>query len=555
MIREYFGNKILFGSALVLSLIFAPAVHAQFNAEEAELIDEGFRLFTKETFDGNGRTCSTCHVPKESYNIFPSTIDGLKKKEKNLLFAESVPGLENVALIESHTLFNISGGPSPLCTADDFFLCDDGHSGPVFRSTMGIFAQAITSVNARPTFPGSPLVPAFCNTGFTASLMQLGWAGDGAPGTPNTDPACKTHHGTFDPDADGTLRGFANGAIAQHSTASLDRIEGMDFRFATDDELDAMEAFQFWLGRRALTAAENAAQATVNATEFDVELLHFADGRVARGRDHYVGGPENAAGVGPPFPPPPVVDPDAGAGCNGCHINGGAMSRIGPSGFPANINLNTDVELGSDDIGLAVVGAGLPHDEGGANVFGPPFPALFEEAFNIQSVIEAAQKKAWFHNHRVVDDFEAAIEFYIHPDFIENGAGFFTSEQVMRNGNLSGSISFPYGDGVEHLGAFLRALNAFYNLRDCERLIDEAIERIEGGVSAKVPVRHCQFNLAHVKRVLKESKLPQLHKDVRLEAKKVRRKLNGSWNNPNIKKLERMKVRIRAMRDSIATQT
>ncbi|MGI9380190.1 MAG: hypothetical protein ACR2OW_11115, partial [Methyloligellaceae bacterium] len=59
-----------------------------------ECIDEGFRVFTKETFEGNGRTCATCHIPEENYNIFPSSIEKLSKKQKKLVFVPHVPGLE-----------------------------------------------------------------------------------------------------------------------------------------------------------------------------------------------------------------------------------------------------------------------------------------------------------------------------------------------------------------------------------------------------------------------------------------------------------------------------
>ena len=77
-----------------------------------------------------------------------------------------------------------------------------------------------------------------------------------------------------------------------------------------------------------------------------------------------------------------------------------------------NININTDVEKGSDDaMFVNAVTRAVPHDEGGSDSFppagGPPPGApAFEEAFNVQSIIEAPQKKAWFHNHRVLNDFE-----------------------------------------------------------------------------------------------------------------------------------------------------
>jgi hypothetical protein len=526
-------------------------LHAVETAAEAKLIDEGFKLFTKETFDGNGRTCGTCHIPKESYNIFPSNIKKLKSKDRKLVFATNVPGLENPDLVKSHALFNISGR-ADTCLASDPECFDpavsiEGHSGPVFRSTMGIFGLEVTTNNESGGFPGTPLYPAFCSEGFENQLPQLGWSGDGSPGTPaDNSGECSSHHGSL-PHAsvDGSVRAFAWGAVAQHASKSLERIEGFDFRFPEEYELDALEAHQLWLGRRALTPEENAIQGTTDASEFDVTLLDFKDPRVALGRDHFVGPPEFATFPGAP----PTNNADAGAGCNGCHRNGGAKLAGN------NININTDVELGSDDIGMKVVGVALPHDEGASTSFGNPTrDPDFQEAFNIQSIIEAAQKKAWFHNHRVSNKFEKAIEFYISSDFTDN-AGAFTSEHVMRNGNTSGSISFPKGDGVEHIGAFLRALNAFYNLRDCERLIDEAIDRVAWKVSLTLPLEHCAFNLDHTAGVLKGAKLPKLHKIVQKGAKNLKKEMKRAKRSKRVDKLLRARAIIHAMRNSIATQT
>src|SRR5262249_23537359 len=60
---------------------------------------------------------------------------------------------------------------------------------------------------------------------------RLGWSGDGAPGR-------------------GTLHEFAFGAIIQHFTKSLARKPGVDFRIPTEEELDALEAFQLFTGRQ-----------------------------------------------------------------------------------------------------------------------------------------------------------------------------------------------------------------------------------------------------------------------------------------------------------------
>src|SRR5262245_52489284 len=77
---------------------------------EALLVDEGFRVFTEETFDGNGRKCSTCHIPEANYSISPEDIAELSDKDRALVFAENVPGLEESALINDLALFNVKGG-------------------------------------------------------------------------------------------------------------------------------------------------------------------------------------------------------------------------------------------------------------------------------------------------------------------------------------------------------------------------------------------------------------------------------------------------------------
>jgi hypothetical protein len=332
----------------------------------------------------------------------------------------------------------------------------------------------------------------------------------------------------------------------------LERIPGRDFRFATDEELDALEAFQRWLGRRPLTAAENAIQGTANATEFDLRLLKFKDPRVGKGRDHFRGGGQpNPNALLPDGGPPPVVPfgPTNGAGCDACHGNGGAISGI--AGINRNINLNTFVELSSEEIGLDVVRVALPVDEGGSIPF-----ARAVDAFNIQSIIEAAEKLAWMHNHKVLSDFEKAIAHYGSDDFVNNVAppGVVSTMELLQNGNGI-TITFPRKNGINHLGAFLRALNAFYNLRDCERLIDEAIERIHLGISVENPVRHCLFNLKQVERVLIGSKLPLLHLDVQIRALAISVRLLAAEFTRNVRQFENIKASVRQIRDSIAVQT
>lgn len=82
------------------------------------------------------------------------------------MFASNVPGFENVELIEKFALFNISGGPAPLCPGDDptCFDDEDSHFGPLFRASMAIQALDLTTQMTEEAvkdgdFHGTPLLP------------------------------------------------------------------------------------------------------------------------------------------------------------------------------------------------------------------------------------------------------------------------------------------------------------------------------------------------------------------------------------------------------------
>lgn len=170
---------------------------------KAVLVEKGRRLFFNETFNGNGRTCGTCHPVDNNFTLDPRFIARLQK-DNPLFVAEFVPALaqnfENPRLMREFALIQEN--------LDGF---DDLANRFVMRGVP--HTQALrTSVAS----PGGP---------------RTGWSGDGAPG-------------------DGALRSFAAGAVIQHFTQTLNRVAGVDFRLPTADELDALEAFQLSLGRQ-----------------------------------------------------------------------------------------------------------------------------------------------------------------------------------------------------------------------------------------------------------------------------------------------------------------
>src|SRR5512134_961600 len=166
-------------------------------------VSRGKAIFFNETFDGNGRTCGTCHPERNNFTIDPAFIATLPPTDP-LFVAEFNPALgknfENPKLMRQFGLIleNLDGFAD---LENKFVMCGVPH----------VLAQR-TSVNS--------------NQG-----PRTGWSGDGAPG-------------------DGSLRSFATGAVIQHFTKTLNRVPGVDFRLPTDAELDAIEAFMLSLGRQ-----------------------------------------------------------------------------------------------------------------------------------------------------------------------------------------------------------------------------------------------------------------------------------------------------------------
>jgi hypothetical protein len=166
-------------------------------------VSRGKEIFFNETFNGNSRTCGTCHPARNNFTIDPAFIATLPPTDP-LFVAEFNPALgknfENPKLMRQFGLI--------LENLDGF---DDLEKKFVMRGVPHVLAQR-TSVNS-------------------SQGPRTGWSGDGAPG-------------------DGSLRSFATGAVIQHFTKTLNRVPGVDFRLPTEAELDALEAFMLSLGRQ-----------------------------------------------------------------------------------------------------------------------------------------------------------------------------------------------------------------------------------------------------------------------------------------------------------------
>lgn len=356
------------------------------TVDEAKLIDTGFKVFSKQTFKGNGRTCTTCHLPKSDFNISPADIPTLSAHQKALVFGTNIsPGnagagtLENPTMVQNLAAFNINDGVGGIASEVG---TGNTPAGP-FRASMTIAGLAFTTANLLPDYcssssppqifeifgtpnPCSPLPSAFPAPGTPLELfgvfdngeipfdptdidndgpnpaesdegtrnIELGWAGDGAISDPSIFPtsgspgaADDCQHAVEEANADTTdltksLEVFSLTAVKTHLTKTLNRVPGVDFRCPTPNELAELAAFQEYLGRR----FELALAAGVRGDSFDKPnstLLDFAAGTQVDANQPVITFKDQTAEMGK------AIFLDKNAQCNFCHFNAGANTATG----------------------------------------------------------------------------------------------------------------------------------------------------------------------------------------------------------------------------------
>lgn len=380
-----------------------PASQPPLATEMADLVAFGERLFHRETFEGNGRTCSTCHPAENDFTLDPAFISGLPDDDP-LFIAEGDPAL---AELERPELMRRLG--LILVNADGF---EDPVGKFVMRSVPHLLGLNTTLGAAFVLDPENN--PGVASDGTTVPpLQRTGWSGDGAPGN-------------------GTLLEFAVGAVVQHAPRTLNRVPGADFRLPTMEELEALEAFQLTLGRE---------------RDPVLFLTRFHDSLADRGRRIF-----QNAGIEPGLPQGKCVQ---------CHTNAGARVTIFQPPVFGQFNRNSDIGtermLGAPS---RVLNPELPFDGGfgtdescDIDGDGAPDPGVFGNcSFNTPSLVEAADTGPYFHNHSVAT-LEEAIAFYNSDAFNDT-----VNAQQIRGIDLE-------SDAVAAIAAFLRAINAAENLR------------------------------------------------------------------------------------------
>jgi len=345
---------------------------------DAELIEKGRQIFFNETFEGNGRTCGSCHPAENNFAIDPAFIASLPDDDP-LFVAEFNPDLK------------------------------ENFENPRLMREFGLIVENLDGFDDlanKFTLRGVPHTLGLPNTIDSALGPRTGWSGDGAPG-------------------DGTLRSFAIGAVIQHFTKTLNRVPGTDFRLPTDEELDALEAFQFSLGRQQELALPLQLKGTV-AKRGQALFLSPAEGK-----------------------------------CFACHSNAGANGD--PAVFGPNVgnqNFNTGVE-DLPDQPQDLTGELVPPDDG----FGIPG----DGTFNTPSLIEAADTGPFFHNNSI-ETIEGSVAFYNGDAFNNSPAGQLLQQATGSGINLDGTQ-------VVEVAAFLRVINALENIRQSIELLEPVAQK------------------------------------------------------------------------------
>jgi hypothetical protein len=343
---------------------------------QSQLIAKGRDIFFNETFAGNGRTCGTCHPAENNFTIDPAFIATLPK-DNPLFVAEFNPALkenfENPALMREFGLIQEN--------LDGF---DDLKNKFVMRGVPHVLGLRNSVAS-----PGGP---------------RTGWSGDGAPG-------------------DGSLRSFAVGAVIQHFTKTLNRVPGIDFRLPTDDELNALEAFQLSLGRQQ-----------------DLVLPLRLKGTVPkRGQAIFL---DNSLGK-----------------CNLCHVNAGATANLG-GGSLGNANFNTGVEDLPDQPARLTTQT-VPRDDG--------FHTPGDGTFNVPPLVEAADSGPFFHNN-AIETIEGAVAFYDGEAFNNSPAGLTLKQADPRGVGIELD-----GTQIVAIAAFLRVINTLENIRQSIMLLETSL--------------------------------------------------------------------------------
>jgi cytochrome c peroxidase len=342
----------------------------------------GADIFFKENFNGNGRTCGTCHRVERNFAIDPAFIARLPNSDPLFIAENTSDGL-------------------PL---DDLEIPEQMRArGLILENVDGTEPEGPTVRFVLRSVPHNlSMGTSIRNGGSNSSphVERTGWGGDGAPfGGTNGSGVTMT----------GRLDDFTMGAINQHFTRSLNRVPGVDFRKATEQEGQAVATFMKQLGR---------------LNDVSINSVAFSDSGAELGRQRFIS-----------------------VGCDGCHGNAGALNGAPP---PINGNMNTNVE----SVRHPALSS-FPVD-GGDFVFPGQQAPFGNGTFNAPPLIEAADTGPFFHTDTQV--IGAPAENTPSAQTIEQSVAFYNSQAFVLNASINAA-------DIANIGRFLRAINAVFNIQ------------------------------------------------------------------------------------------
>jgi uncharacterized membrane protein YeaQ/YmgE (transglycosylase-associated protein family) len=299
-----------------------------FTIAAADVVTNGGNLFNGETFQGNGRTCATCHIASLNFALPPSNIhsrfSNVSTTFDPLFIGETNPSsfdagfdfnLNTLVLTQevssaapcsgtlqgiitngsgarakvltqvSPTTYLVMGGMNPFLasTVSDSNSCS-GTVQSMTAGSLGAIAGSSVLGLEDPKRMRTSADTANFPQGRGLILENI----DGFPPTPNVFR--KSPHllnmnqrfGGFGLSGNfASLQTFATGAVTQHFPRTLNRNSGgtdPDFRLPTPDELSAMEAFM-----RSLDFPAGTDPNKFNLSNFVITAAQ------QRGRDAFVG--------------------------------------------------------------------------------------------------------------------------------------------------------------------------------------------------------------------------------------------------------------------------
>ena len=441
-----------------------------------QLVAKGERLFFEETFQGNGRTCGSCHPADNNFTIDPAYIATLPKRDPLFVaeFNSALSGLENPKLLRELGLIRANV---------------DGFTKPgVMRSVPHLLGLSLY-LAAAPEDPATGKSADGSSLPNVAPVDRTGWGGDGAPGQ-------------------GAIRDFPTGAVIQHFPKTLARDEGTDFRLPTSAELDAMEAFMLSVGRQETP--------DVNSMKFKNTFAEagkkvFMDEKFGGGRCtscHHNGG----ANVSPAL-----------------------LSKHGLPSGEYNFNFDIGVTRLPVTLGKIVDPTDNPPDRGWGRDTHPQ-GGYGNNKFNTMPAIEAADTGPYFHDHSVLT-LENAIEFYFGLEFNTSpSTAWLHKIGPPPPGGPPGAPVFAVAigsTGLSTVASFLRVMNALENIRSATAYL----KGLHNVYRKRTHVRRYKAALADIGDAIMVLECGGLHADAIMHLKAARKKavFSGGCNTGLLK--------------------